>query len=410
MLFLSTVINYVDRQALSVLIPTLRTELQLTTEQYYQITSWFLIAYTVGQLVAGMWVDKIGAKLGFAIFIGVWSLAAGLHAWAAGAMSLLMFRMLLGLAEAGNWPAGGRVVARWFPQEKRAFAMAIFDGGSAIGAIIAVPLIAFVASHLGWREAFVITGALGFIWLAIWLVVYDQPDKHRWLSEEDRILAISSTGGVQKNHKGFGGALKQIITTRPLWGLVFTRFFATPIWWFYVFSLPDYLSMSRGFSLKDIGMYAWVPYLTVDLGKMTGGAISDRLLSRKVSATLARKSVMLTGACLMCASILVVGADTPASAIAWVCVATFGFGMWSANILALHADFFPASTMGSAVGFTGMAASLSGAGFSYIIGLIVAKQGYGPVFLLTGGLAVAASCCLIFLVGRVKRIDETAAA
>ena len=408
LLFLSTVINYVDRQALSVLLPTLRGELNLTSADYGTITTVFMLAYTVAQIPAGMWLDKVGTRLGFGVFVGLWSVAAMLHAFARGAVSFGVFRALLGFTEAGNWPAGSKTVANWFAQKHRALAMAIFDGGSAVGAIAAPPLVALLALEYGWRVAFMVTGVLGLVWLAGWLWVYYEPEDHPWLSAGDRAQVLKD-GGVAKHVKAasFGSALRKIIGERQLWGLFVTRMVATPVWWFYVFWLPDYLSKGRGFSLKEIGFFAWIPYLTVDLGKMAGGALSDWLIGQNRSATFSRKSVMVGGALAMMGGLMVVGAPNAAAAIAWASVATFGFGMWSANILALHADVFSSETMGTAVGLTGTGASLGGAIFTYGVGQVVDKAGYAPVFWMVGCLALVACVALVFGVGRVERIPET---
>ncbi len=401
LLFLSTVINYVDRQALSVLLPTLRGELGISSAEYGTITTLFLTAYTIGQLFAGLVIDRIGTRRGFAVSIILWSLAAIAHAFARGPVSFALLRFALGIGEAGNWPAGGKAVAQWFPQHRRAFGMAVFDGGSAVGAIIAPPMVALLALNFGWRAAFVVTGALGFMWLAAWWWIYQTPEEHRWLSKADRQLALTQSGAGTPRGASFGAALRQIIGWRQLWGLMATRMLATPVWWFYVFWLPDYLNKGRGFTLKEIGLFGWIPYLTVDLGKLLGGASSDRLLARGHRATFARKSVMVVGALAMAAGVLVVGAQTSAGAMAWVCVATFGFGLWSANILALHADIFPTETMGTAVGLTGMASSLGGSIFTYMIGLMVDRTGYAPVFAIAGTLALLACVVLFVGVGRV---------
>jgi len=407
LLFLSTVINYVDRQALSVLLPTLRGELGLSSSDYGMITTVFMLAYALAQIPVGMWIDRIGTRIGFGVSIVAWSLAAVLHALARGPWTLGLFRGLLGLSEAGNWPAGTKAVACWFPQHRRALAMAVFDSGSAVGAVAAPPLVALLALNFGWRAAFVVTGLAGFGWLAAWLLIYDSPEKHPWLSAEDRAKAARELGPVRAKPPVFGEPFRRIVGTRQLWGLLVTRMVATPVWWFYVFCLPDYLSQGRGFSLQEIGFYGWIPYLTVDLGKMAGGAVSDALLGRGHSVTRARKSVMLVGALAMMGGLQVVGAATPAAAIGWVCVATFGFGMWSANILALHADVFPAETMGSAVGTTLMAASLGGAAFTFAVGKVVDRAGYAPVFWVVGSLAMIACLSLFFWLGPVKRIPET---
>jgi ACS family hexuronate transporter-like MFS transporter len=408
LLFFSTVINYVDRQALSVLLPTLRGELNLTSADYGAITTVFMLAYTVAQIPSGMWLDKVGTRFGFGFFVGIWSVAATLHAFARGAVSLGVFRALLGFSEAGNWPAGGKTVANWFAQKHRALAMAIFDGGSAVGAIAAPPLVALLALQFGWRSAFIVTGGLGLIWLAGWLWIYYEPAKHPWLSAEDRAQVLREGGATETvKAAAFGTALKKIIGKRQLWGLCATRMVATPVWWFYVFWLPDYLSKGRGFSLMEIGLYAWIPYLTVDLGKMTGGALSDFMIGHGKTVTLARKSVMIGGALAMMGGLCVVSAPNAAGAIAWASVATFGFGMWSANILALHADVFSPDTMGTALGLTGTGASFGGAIFTFGVGQVVDKAGYAPVFWMVGSLALVACLALVFGVGRVERIPET---
>ncbi|MDO8542076.1 MAG: MFS transporter [Opitutaceae bacterium] len=406
LLFLSTVINYIDRQALSVLLPTLRSELSLSSAHYGTITTVFLLAYTLAQVPCGMWIDKVGTRLGFIVAIIGWSIAAAAHAFVVGPISLAVARGFLGVTEAGNWPAGTKAVASWFPQKRRAFAMAIFDSGSAVGAVIAPPLVAFLALRYGWRAAFVVTGALGFLWLAGWLRVYHAPHQHPRLTPSQRDEVLRELGVRAPRPPVFGAALRRIAGERQLWGLMVTRLMATPVWWFYVFWLPDYLSKGRGFSLKEIGFYGWIPYLTVDLGKMAGGAISDALLARGRSATFARKSVMVAGALAMLGGIQVVNASSAAAAIAWVCLATFGFGMWSANILALHADIFPAETMGTAMGSTLMAASLSGAAFTFAVGQLVDRAGYLPVFWTVGVLPLIACGALFFWIGRVERIRD----
>ena len=248
-------------------------------------------------------------------------------------------------------------------------------------------MVAALALYFGWRAAFVATGTLGFLWLAAWLMIYRAPEEHP--------AAPASSLAV----------IRSLLSTRQLWGLMATRMIATPVWWFYAFWLPDYLGKDRGFSLKEIGMFAWIPFLTVDLGKLLGGALSDRMLRRGASATIARKSVMAGGAIAMMGGIQVVGLQTAWAALTWVCLATFGFGMWSSNILALHADIFPAGSMATAVGLTGTAASLGGAIFTYCTGLIVDRSGYGPVFWVAGMAAMVAFLCLVFFVERVQAVE-----
>jgi ACS family hexuronate transporter-like MFS transporter len=394
LLCLSTVINYVDRQAIAVVLPTLRQDLGITSVQYGTITTMFLIAYTLAQVVSGVVIDRIGTRLGFIFCVAVWSVAAVSHAFVIGAVSLAVVRFLLGLSEAGNWPAGAKTVTEWFPKNRRAFAMGVFDGGSALGAILAPPLVALLAVQWGWRSAFVATGLLGFAWVAAWMAAYRSP-------------AIVQSEDTSRSD--YLVTLRAIVSQRRLWGLMITRMVATPVWWFYVFWLPDYLSKGRGFSLKEIGMFGWIPFLTVDIGKLAGGAASDFLLRIGWSATRARKSVMALGALAMLGGVQVVGAASAAAAIAWVSFATFGFGIWSANILALHADIFPPESMATAIGFTGTAASLGGSVFTYATGWLVEWRGYAPAFWVAGTASLVAFLSLVFVLGRVEPATHTRA-
>ncbi|MBM3815005.1 MAG: MFS transporter [Acidimicrobiia bacterium] len=402
MLCLSTVINYVDRQALSVVLPTLRKDLGITSGQYGTITTWFLVAYTVAQVAGGVVIDRLGTRLGFVVSIALWSAAAVSHAWAQGVVTLSIFRILLGLGEAGNWPAGGKAIAEWFPKARRAFAMGVFDGGSAVGAMVAPPLVAALALVYGWRSAFVVTGLSGFVWMGAWLWLYRKPAEHPWLREGERAQVLAEVEEVKTRQGNWLEGLRRIAGERKLWGLMVTRMVATPVWWFYVFWLPDYLSKERGFSLKEIGLFGWIPFLTVDIGKLVGGGLSDRLLRQGWTATFARKGVMACGAVAMLGGVRVVQAETAAGALGWVSLATFGFGLWSANILALHADMFPASRMATAVGLTGAAASLGSAFFTYVTGLLVDSKGYAPAFWVAGTAALVACLSLVFLLGRVE--------
>lgn len=268
LLCLSTAINYIDRQAIAVVLPALRKDLGLSSVDYGTITTLFLLAYTVAQFGSGILIDRIGTRKGFVLSITVWSLASVAHAFADGIWSLGILRVLLGAGEAGNWPAGGKAIAEWLPRERRAFAMAVFDGGSAIGAVIAPPLIAALTLQFGWRSAFVITGALGLLWACAWWIVYRLPSDHRWLTNRDRAAVLAELDSAADSPAGV--SLVAMLRSRKLWGLMLTRMIATPVWWFYVFWLPDYLNTERGFGIREIGLFGWIPFLTVDFGKLLG--------------------------------------------------------------------------------------------------------------------------------------------
>lgn len=382
LLSLSTMINYLDRQALSVIVPTLRKEMSLSSADYGSITTAFMLAYGVGQILAGAVVDRLGTRLGLAIFVFIWSVAAAAHSWASSVAALFFLRIALGLGEAGNWPAGVKAVSEWFPKSERAFSMGIFDGGSALGAILAPPLIAWLTISFGWRTSFLATASLGFVWLLGWLLFYKE-------------------GPAAAPH-GKGVSSVWVVLDNPqLWGLMAMRTVSTPVWWFYVFWLPDYLGKGRGLSLKEIGLFGWVPYVTVDFGKLVGGRLSDRLIGRGFSTTTSRRAVMAGGALFMACGLFVVAANSVEAALTLVSLATFGFGMWSANTLALHADLFPSSQIASATGWTTAASSVGGAAFTWLTGRLVDTHGYGVVFALAGSAALVAFAVLWFGVGKI---------
>jgi ACS family hexuronate transporter-like MFS transporter len=294
--------------------------------------------------------------------------------------SLAVVRVALGFGEAGNWPAGGKEIARWFPKERRAFAMGVFDSGSAVGAILAPPLVSLLANWCGWRLTFSVLGGLGALWIMAWLVVYADPATHRWLSPAER-------------EAGRGASAARAWPARPaegiwrdsrLWVLLVARAVVSPVWWFYVFWLPDYFARGHGLSLLEIGLFGWMPFLTVDLGKLAGGAVSDRLIRAGWSVLAARRTLLLVGALTRVGGVGAGVTDAFSWAMGSVCVATFGFGVWGANILALHADTFPEERLGAALGASGAAASLAGAAASFAVGQFLDDYGYANLFLAAG--------------------------
>ncbi len=374
LLSLSTAINYIDRLALSVLIADVRAELGIGPSAYGTISTLFMLAYAVSQLVSGLMIDRIGSRAGFVVCVSLWSLAGIGHALVKNVAGLAVVRVLLGLGEGGNWPAGTKAISEHMPKDRRAFAMGVFDGGSAAGAIVAPPLVAFLGLRFGWRTAFIVTGLMGFVWLAAWVLHSRPPSKVP--AESRRSLPPFSS----------------VLRLPNTWVLLMT-----PVWWFYVFWLPDYLGRERGFGLREIGMFAWIPFLVVDAGKIVGGLLSDAALRRGCPPLLARKAVMGLGAALMMAGTLVVRSASAAEALMFVSVATFGFGVWSPNVFAIFSDLYDTRVMARAIGLTGLGASLGGAFFTWLTGVLVQNYGYGPAFLIAGLAAPAAFGCLMLV-------------
>ena len=385
MLFLVTVLNYIDRQSLSVLAPVIISDLHLSAEQYSHVLLAFMIANAAIQLPFGPFLDRVGVRLGLGLSVMVWSLGAGLHALATSALSLACFRFILGLGEGGNWPASTKAVAEWFPSEERGFAMGFFNGGTAIGAIMAPPLVALVATNLGWRYAFLFTPLISVLWLIIWFRTYHSPQDHPKLLSEERELLINTTlAGSAATHKKSKSAL---LTSRLFWGIFAARFITNPVWWFVAYWMPLYLKQQYGFTLLKIGAFAWIPFLAADIGNMVGGALSGRLIGNGQKPAKARLIVLGLSSVVMIASVPAVYARSAWLSIGLISTVTFAYGAWAANILALAADQFERHELGTVVSWSGTGAVLGGAIFTFFVGK-VADVGYLPAFVAAGVLPI----------------------
>jgi MFS transporter, ACS family, aldohexuronate transporter len=379
LLFLATVINYVDRQTLSVLAPVLRDEFHMSNTAYSQVVFAFLLAYMIMQTVSGRMMDRLGTRRGFSLCIGWWSIAALLHAAATSVFSFGIFRFLLGLGEAGNWPGGVKVVSEWFPPRQRAFAIGFFNSGSTLGAVFTPPLVTWIALRWGWRQAFVLTAALGFVWLAVWLATYRTPA----MAAQDDLPASRGT------------RWRQLFRYRQVWALVLTRMLADPVWWFYVFWLPEYLRRERQFSLAEIGYFAWIPFVTAGFGNIAGGAVSGWLMRAGWPALQARKVVMVVSAAVMVAGIPAVLVRDNRMALALISLVTMAYSAWGANVLTIPADLVPQHVIASVSGISGTGAALGGMAFMLAVGFVVDRFSYAPVFVAAGLMPLAAAACLV---------------
>ena len=420
LIFLATLINYIDRLTISVLAPTIISNLNLDRFQYGSIATWFLLAYTISQALSGKLYDRVGTRRGFSISITVWSLAAMCHSLARGVISLSIFRFVLGLGEAGNWPGAAKTVAEWFPARQRALGLAIFNSGAAIGSIVAPPLIVWLQLSFGWQTTFLVTGALGFIWLGLWLLFYESPEKHSWLSDEEYQLIREDRDVPATSHEDVA-SLRTVLTDpqapssprwrdllryRQVWGIVLARFFTDPIWWLYITWLPLYLSDARGFDLRQIALFAWVPYVAADAGSLLGGWLSGFLIGRGWSVDRARKSVIIFSALLMPAGILAAFADNPMVALALIGLVLFGFQVWINNVQTLPSDFFSASAVGSVAGLGGTGAGIGAMIFTLLTGWVVKNFSYVPILIAAGILAPLGTLVLFALTGPIKRLKE----
>ena len=389
--FWATVINYLDRQTLSVAAPVLREQFHMSNVEYSRVLFAFLLAYTIMNGVSGPLIDRLGTRLGYALSIAWWSAAAMLHGFAQGSVSLAAFRFLLGMGEAGNWPAAVKVVAEWFPRQERALASGLFNSGSAVGSILAPPAVAFVLLAYGWRTAFVAIGLLGFVLLAFWLPLYRTP------------VVPNAPPATPPDPRVW-----KLFRHRFVWTFTLSKIFFDPVWYFYIFWFPEYLKTARHFNMASIGKFAWIPFLVAGAGNILGGLFSSYLLRRGWSVTAARKTAITCFVLLMTAAIPAVLAPSAAVSIAFVAIAMTGYTGALANMLSLPADVFPGSTVGSVYGLASMGSGLGGMIFALLTGWVVDHYSYTPAFIGFGLLPLICVAVLWFLTGPLILLTQDA--
>ncbi|MGB6724445.1 MAG: MFS transporter [Terracidiphilus sp.] len=384
--FLATVINYLNRQTLSVMAPVLLQQFRISATSYSQIVFAFMLAYTFMNGVSGRLLDRLGTRIGYGLTIAFWSGAEILNAFSAGALSLGFFQFLLGVGEAGNYPAGVKLITEWFPSEERSHASGIFNSGAAIGAILAPPLLAAIMLASGWRTAFVVIGLLGFVWLAGWLAIYREP------------------GVAGTRDKAESLPLRVLLRSRFLWQFTLSKVFSDPVWYFYIFWFPQYLRVAHSFTLRQIGATAWIPFLTATLGNLAGGAIFSALPRAGAGPAMARRIAILIFSVLMMPAVFVGGIGNPTGCIALIATATFGYSGALANLLAVPGDVFPKGAVASIWGFASMGSGIGGMIFSLVTGWLVDHYSFRPVFVLFGVIPLVAA----WLVWTLPRKEESA--
>jgi len=398
LLFAATAISYVDRQVLTVLAPTLRDQLQISNTGYASILTAFLLAYTFMQPVTGWLIDRVGTRLGFALIMAWWSIAAGLHALAGSVASFAVFRFLLGAGEAGSWSACVKAVSEWFPQKERGFATGLWSAGVSAGLVISVPIVAWINLTLGWRWAFLLTALVGFVWLAAWVSFYRLPRAHPAITAEE----LRHIGEDVAAPAGTRTPYSSLLRSRNVWAVIGARVLADPWVWFYYFWIPEYLTRIAGFTVADIGKYAWIPFAGQGVGIVLGGALSDFLCRLGLRVVSARLSVMLIGMLLMTAGIVAAFDLSIAIIFTGISTAMLGFGLWAPNMMSLCADAFPRDSVGSVVGLSGMGAGAGGMVFTMATGWTLDHYGYAPVFIAAGAIPLLAFAVLFTLLERRK--------
>ena len=392
MLFLSIAINLLDRQVLSLMAPLIRDELSLSNTEYSDILLFFLLGMTLFQLPAGQFLDRFGARAGLAAIMVWWSAANALHATARNVWQLCGFRFLLGAGECGNYSGGIKAISQWFPPHERALAGGVFNSGTVIGAALAPLVIVPLGLSLGWRWAFVLPSVLGLLWLVPWLMIY----RDRPAPESGSGVATAPAAGLK---------LSRLLQVRQVWGAVLVRAMGGPVIHFYWYWLPEYLRRERAFSMEEIGMTAWAPYLSAGLGNVLGGGLSSSLMRRGMGADRARKTAFVAGAALASSSIAAPWAQTSAGALTAISLATAGVAMIAATHIGMLTDLFSEKTLARLTGVTGMGEGLVNMVLMVATGVVVDAFSYTPVFLAAGLMPLLALASVFVLVRKIERVE-----
>jgi ACS family hexuronate transporter-like MFS transporter len=405
LLFAATTINYIDRQVLGILAPTLQRELSWSESDYAAIVSAFSFAYGIGFLGVGRLLDRVGVKKGFAVAVVTWSTAAMSHALARTAMGFSFARAALGFGEAGNFPGAIKATAEWFPKRERALATGIFNAGSNVGAIITPLVVPWIALTWNWRAAFICTGVLGFLWLMAWLIVYDTPETHPRLSPAELHYIRSDPPETVKPVP-----MRQIIVHRQAWAFVVGKLLTDPVWWFYLFWLPKFLDARFGVKLGGLAAPLVAIYLVADVGSVAGGWLSSRLIKRGATVNRARKTAMAIAALLIVPTMLAPRASSMSVAAAIVSVAAAAHQWWSCNLFTMASDMFPRGAVATVVGLGGFAGAMGGVAFQRLIGYVLQQDptAYGTIFMVCGVIYVIALALMHLLAPRMEPVDLTA--
>ena len=411
----ATIINYIDRQSLGVLWPDIANDLypDKTDDQrkeiYGLISTIFIFSYAFGQAIFGKIFDWVGTRLGFALSIGVWSIATALHAVARSMMSFGIFRAILGVAEAGNWPGAAKGNAEWFPTKERAFAQGLFNSGAAIGGIISIPLIAFLTIYFSWKIIFVLVGLTGLLWLIPWMVLVKSPPKsHPWITDEERKYILSGQKNSdakeeKKTSNEYNPSMSELLAHKESWGVIIASAVIDPIWWLFVIWIPIYLNEVYGMDVKAIGLYGWVPYVGAMLGAWFGGLLAQNRIKVGWTVNRTRKLVITLGCLIMLPALLgMSNPGEPVTAVLIMAVILFGFQTAIGNVQTLPSDLFGKETVGTLSGLAGMAAKLGAVGLTSLVPILTAGGNYTPAFVIGAALALIAMASVWGLIPKIE--------
>ncbi|MDG1494366.1 MAG: MFS transporter [Porticoccaceae bacterium] len=415
---LATVINYIDRQALVVLWPSIAGDLypDKSGDEHKEIYAFlsviFIFSYAFGQAIFGKIFDWIGTRLGFALSISVWSIATMLHAFAKGVVTFSIFRALLGLAEAGNWPGATKGNAEWFPTKERALAQGIFNSGAAVGGLISIPLVGTMAVYFSWQMIFILIGVLGLLWLIPWMILVKAPPKnHPWITDEEREYILSgqqnqTVTADDNDDEGYNPSTGELLSRKQSWGVIIASACIDPIWWLFIFWIPIYLFEVYGMDVKQIALYGWVPYMGAMLGAFFGGLLAQNRFKAGWSTDHTRKLVITLGCLTMLPALLAMSnPGTPIVAVLLMAVILFGFQTAIGNVQTLPSDLYGGKTVGTLAGFSGMAAKLGAVGLTSLVPMLTAGGNYTPAFMIGAGLAISALASIWILCPKIEPLS-----
>ncbi len=413
LIFIATVINYIDRTAFALLWPQMGEDLGMDNSDYALMLNVFMITYAASKFLSGRLYDKIGTRIGFVISIVVWSVAAAFHAVARGIVSLSIVRGLLGLGEAGLWPGAVKSNGEWFPVKQRALAQGIFNSGASIGNVIAPVVIVFLYAQFGWKSTYIILGGLGLIWIIPWLILNkSKPENHPWITEGEKNLILNDR--IENNDVAVEGAkslgVGKILSYKQPWGVLLCRFFIEPIWWFFAGWMPIYLNSKFGLSIEEIGKTMWISYLMAAAGGILGGLFTEEIIKR-TSVDFGRKASIVLGSILIIIGfvsiILLVDDSNYMTFIYLAGLALFGFQFAIGNIQTLSSDLFRGPSVGTLAGLAGTVAAFSPIIMNWFIGSITKGGSYTPAFIAITLSVVLAVLSILFLIKKVRLVVST---
>ena len=409
----ATIINYIDRSAINIMWPYIYKEFGIADADSKNalalITTFFMVAYAIGQTVTGKMMDAIGTRLGMVVSIVGWSISIALHAVARSLASFNIFRFLLGISEAGNWPGATKSNAEWFPARERAIAQGIFGAGASLGSVVAAPFIATLYLAFGWRATFAGIAVLGIIWIIPWLLVNKAtPDRHPWITDQEKDHILDTKGKAVAQSASEVYSWKQLLQFRNTWGILLSRFFIDPVWWLFVTWLPTFLKEQFGFDIKQVGAFAWLPFLFAAIGGLLGGYYSSWRIRKGVSAVRARKEAISIGSALMLASLALTAVylqslqENINLAIGLISTTLFGFQFLINNIQTLPSDYFHGKNVGTVAGMGGTTA-VAGTLMTTWAVPVITESSYVWFFVLGAIMVPLAWICITFITSKQKQ-------